>query len=102
MVIHADRGVRRYCRTRRPGVEGDAKKTRIQVYRCGEDWYCSFNIEYDADTSGEMPISVDIGEQHIPAVTAYSEGESMLVSAGEALCARCAFGVSPLTTRWVS
>lgn len=65
-------------------VEGDAKKTRLQVYRRGDDWYCSFNIEYDTDTSGETPIGVDIGERHILAVTAYDTGESMLVSGGEA------------------
>ncbi len=65
-------------------VEGDADKTRLQVYRRGDDWYCTFNIEYDADTSGETPIGVDIGERHILAVTAYGEDESMLVSGGEA------------------
>jgi len=46
-------------------VEGNAKKTRLQVYRRGDDWYCTFNIEYDTDTSGETPIGVDIGERHI-------------------------------------
>jgi len=65
-------------------VEGDADKTRLQVYRRGEDWYCTFNIEYDTDTSGETPIGVDTGERHILAVTAYGEDESMLVSGGEA------------------
>ena len=65
-------------------VEGDADKTRLQVYRRGDDWFCTFNIKYDIDTSGETPIGVDIGERHILAVTAYGEGESMLVSGGEA------------------
>jgi transposase len=65
-------------------VEGGVKKTRLQVYRRGDDWYCTFNIEYDADTSGETPIGVDIGERHVLAATAYGEGESMLVSGGEA------------------
>jgi len=64
-------------------VEGDAKKTRLQVYRRGDDWYCTFNIEYDADTSGETSIGVDIGERHVLAVTAYGADESMLVSGGE-------------------
>ena len=41
-------------------VERDAKKTRLQLYRRGDDWYCTFNAEYDADTSGETPIGVDI------------------------------------------
>jgi transposase len=44
------------------------------------DWFCTFNIEYDADTSGETPIGVDIGERHILVVTAYGEDESMLIS----------------------
>ena len=65
-------------------VEGEAKKTRLQVYRRGDDWYCTFNAEYDTDTLGETPIGVDIGERHILAATAYDEGESMLVSGGEA------------------
>ena len=26
-------------------VEGDAKKTRLQLYRRGNDWYCTFNVE---------------------------------------------------------
>ena len=65
-------------------VKGGAKKTRLQVYRRGDDWYCTFNAEYDTDTSGETPIGVDIGERHILAVTAYGEDESMLVSGGEA------------------
>jgi hypothetical protein len=57
-------------------VEGDADKTRLQVYRRGDDWFCTFNIEYDTDPSGETPIGVDIGECHILAATAYGEGES--------------------------
>ena len=65
-------------------VDGDADKSRLQVYRRGDNWYCTFNIEYDADTSGETPIGVDIGERNILAATAYGEAESMLVSGGEA------------------
>jgi IS605 OrfB family transposase len=65
-------------------VEGDAGKTRLQVYRRGDDWYCTFNIKYETEPSGETPIGVDIGERHILAATAYGEGESMLVSGGEA------------------
>ncbi|ERG97849.1 MAG: hypothetical protein J07HQX50_01879 [Haloquadratum sp. J07HQX50] len=83
-VVHANRGVRRYYRHRRPTGQDDADKTRRQVYRRGENWLCTFNIEYDADMSGETPIGVDIGEHHILAVTAYGEGELMLVSGGEA------------------
>ena len=71
-------------------VEGDADKTRLQVSRRGDDWDCPFNIEYDADTSGRDAhrIGVDIGERHILTVTAYGEGESMLVSGGEAKSVR--------------
>jgi transposase len=70
--------------------EGDADKTRLQVSRRGDDWDCPFNIEYDADTSGRDAhrIGVDIGERHILTVTAYGEGESMLVSGGEAKSVR--------------
>jgi transposase len=64
--------------------KGDADKTRLQVYRRGDDWFCTFNITYNTDTSGETPVGVDIGERHILAVTAYGEDESMLVSGGEA------------------
>jgi IS605 OrfB family transposase len=69
-------------------VEGDARKTRPHVYRRGDDWYGTFNAEYDADTSGETPIGVDIGERHILAVTADGEAESVLVSGGEGKYAR--------------
>jgi putative transposase len=57
----------------------------LQVYRRGDDWYCTFNIEYEcnADISGETHIGVDIGERHTLVETTYSEGESMLVSSGE-------------------
>jgi transposase len=65
-------------------IKGDADKTRLQVYRRGDDWSCTFNVEYDVDTSGETPVGVDIGERHILAVTADGEEESMLVSEGEA------------------
>ena len=65
-------------------VEGDVKKTRLQVHRRGDDWYCTFNIEYETEPTGETPIGVDIGERHILVATAYGEDESMLVSGGEA------------------
>jgi IS605 OrfB family transposase len=65
-------------------VDGDAKKTRLQVYRRGEDWFCTFNVEYDTDPSGETPIGVDIGERHILAASTEDGDESMLISGGEA------------------
>ena len=65
-------------------VEGDADKSRLQVYRRGDSWYCTFNAEYDTDTSNGTSIGVDIGERHILAATAYDEDESMLVSGDKA------------------
>jgi len=65
-------------------LEGNAKKTRLQVYRRGEDWFCTFTVRYDSEPGGETPIGVDIGERHILAVTAYGESESMLISGREA------------------
>jgi IS605 OrfB family transposase len=61
-------------------LDGDAKKTRLQVCRRGSDWFCSFSVEYDTDPSGETPIGVDIGERHILAAHAVGPDESMLVS----------------------
>lgn len=57
-------------------VEGDDRKTRLRVYRRGDDRYCAFNIEYGADASGETPIGVDTGERHVLAATVYREDES--------------------------
>jgi IS605 OrfB family transposase len=65
-------------------VGAKADKTRLRVFRRSDDWYCTFNITYDTGTSGETPIGADIGERHILAVTASGEGESVLVSGGEA------------------
>jgi transposase len=55
-------------------VGGDADKTRLRVYRRGDDWYCTFNIEYETEPTEKTPIGVDIGERHVLAVTAYGEG----------------------------
>jgi putative transposase len=65
-------------------IEDDADKSRLQVSRRDDDWYCTFNAEYDTDTSNRTSIGVDIGERHILAATAYDEDESMLVSGDEA------------------
>jgi hypothetical protein len=81
-------------------VEGDTDKTRLQVYRRGTDWSCTFNIQHDADTSGETPVGVDIGEQHILAVTADGEDESMLVSGSEAKYVRA--NIVPDASRYQS
>lgn len=65
-------------------LAGDAKKSRLQVYRRGSDWFCSFSVEYDTDATGETPIGVDIGERHILAAHAVGSDESMLVSGKQA------------------
>jgi IS605 OrfB family transposase len=64
-------------------IAGDADKSRLQVYRRGEDWYCTFTVEYDAETGNETAIGVDIGHNQLLAADA-ENGESMLVSGREA------------------
>ena len=64
-------------------VDGDAEKSRLQVYRRDDDWYCTFTVKYDAETGDETAIGVDIGHNHLLAADAES-GESMLVSGREA------------------
>ena len=53
------------------------------MYRWGEDWYCTFTVEYDAETGDETEIGVDIGHNHLLAAEA-ENGELMLVSGREA------------------
>lgn len=65
-------------------LEGEAKKSRLQVYRRGSDWFCSFTVEYGTVPEGETPIGVDIGERHILATHALGADESLLVSGNEA------------------
>ena len=72
-------------------VNGEAGRSRLQVYRRGDDWFCSFTIEYDAEAGGETPIGVDIGERHILAVHEPESDESMLVSGKEARYVRRTF-----------
>ena len=55
----------------------------MQVYWRGEDWYCTFTVEYDAETGDETEIGVDIGHNHLLAAEA-ENGELMLVSGREA------------------
>lgn len=64
-------------------VDGEAEKSRLQVYRRGEDWFCSFTVEDTVDTGDETAIGVDIGHNHLLAADAESR-ESMLVSGREA------------------
>ena len=72
-------------------LNSEASKSRLQVYRRGDDWFCSFTVEYAAETDGETPIGVDVGERHILAVHEPESGESMLVSGKEARYARRKF-----------
>ena len=66
-------------------VAGNASKSRLQVNRRGDNWYCAFTIDIDTDIlEGETPIGVDIGERHLIAATVSEKDESMLVSGGEA------------------
>lgn len=64
-------------------LAGDAEKSRLQVYRRGDDWYCTFTVEDNAEPGDETAIGVDIGHNHLVAADAES-GESMLVSGREA------------------
>ena len=64
-------------------IEGGADKSRLQVYRRDDDWYCTFTVEYDTETGDETAIGVDIGHNHLLAADAES-GESMLMSGREA------------------
>ena len=64
-------------------IAGDADKSRLQVYRRGDDWFCTFTVEYESETGEETAIGVDIGHNHLLAADAET-GESMLVSGREA------------------
>ena len=72
-------------------MKGEAESPRLQVYRQGDDWFCSFTVEYDAEADGETPIGVDIGERHILAVHEPNSDESMLISGKEARYVRRKF-----------
>jgi len=65
-------------------LSGEADKTRLQVYRRGDDWFCTFNVEYDTSPDGETAIGVDVGHNNLLAAHAEDTDESMLVSGREA------------------
>ncbi|MDH5018813.1 RNA-guided endonuclease InsQ/TnpB family protein [Halobacterium rubrum] len=65
-------------------LSGKADKTRLQVYRRGEDWFCTFNVEYDTNPDGETAIGVDVGHNNLLAAHAEDTDKSMLVSGREA------------------
>ncbi|PSQ28727.1 transposase [Halobacteriales archaeon QS_9_68_17] len=66
-------------------LDGDAEKTKLSVWREGDDWYCSFTVEYDEEQVGEeTPIGVDVGHNYILAATPDDPStESFLVSGKE-------------------
>lgn len=65
-------------------IDGEADKSRLQVYRRGSEWYATFNVEHEQDVGGETPVGVDVGHNHVLAVRVPDEDESMLVSGKEA------------------
>ena len=72
-------------------LDDEASKTRLQIYRRGNEWYCTFNVEHEAESEGETSVGVDIGHNHFLAVTVPSENESMLVSGKQAKYVRRKF-----------
>ncbi len=66
-------------------LDGDAEKTKLTVWREGDDWHCSFTVEYDEQQDGEeTPIGVDVGHNYILAATPDdASAESFLVSGKE-------------------
>ncbi|WP_267643889.1 transposase [Haloarchaeobius amylolyticus] len=65
-------------------LAGELKKSLLQVYRRGSEWYCSFTVTQEKPLEGKTPVGVDIGERHILAAVAPTEDESLLVSGREA------------------
>ncbi|PSQ38890.1 transposase [Halobacteriales archaeon SW_5_70_135] len=65
-------------------LSDEADKTRLQVYRRGDKWFCTFNIGYDTDPDGETAIGVDVGYNNLLAAHAENADESMLMSGREA------------------
>ena len=72
-------------------LSGEADKTRLQVYRRGDGWFCTFNVEYDTSPDGETAIGVDVGHNNLLAARADDADESMLVSGREAKYVRRRF-----------
>jgi len=66
-------------------LNGEAEKTKLSVWREGDNWYCSFTVEYDDERSGEeTPIGVDVDHNYILAATPDDASlESFLVSGKE-------------------
>lgn len=66
-------------------LDGTAEKTKLSVWREGNDWHCSFTVEYDEEQAGEeTSIGVDVGHNYILAATPDDpSAESFLVSGKE-------------------
>lgn len=66
-------------------LDGEAEKTKLEVWRKGDDWHCSFTVEYDEQQAGkETPIGVDVGHNYILAASPDDpSAESFLVSGKE-------------------
>ena len=66
-------------------LDGGAEKTKLSVWREGDDWHCSFTVSYDTEQTGEQtPIGVDVGHNYILAATPDDpNAESFLVSGKE-------------------
>jgi IS605 OrfB family transposase len=66
-------------------LDGDAEKTKLSVWREGDDWHRSFTVKYDEQQDGEeTPIGVDIGHNYILAATPDdTSADSFLVSGKE-------------------
>mgnify|MGYP006948684413 FL=1 len=51
-------------------LDGDAEKTKLSVWREGDNWQCPFTVEYDEQQDdGGKPISVDVVHNSILAAT---------------------------------
>jgi IS605 OrfB family transposase len=72
-------------------ADGEADRSRLQVYRRGKEWYCTFNVEYDTDPDGETAIGVDVGHNNLLAAHVKATDESMLMSGREAKYVRRRF-----------
>jgi len=66
-------------------LDGDADKTKLSIWREGDDWNVSFTVSYTEESSGEKtPIGVDVGHNYILAATPDDpSAESFLVSGNE-------------------
>ena len=69
-------------------LSSEADRTRLQVYRRGDDWFCTFDVEYDTSPDRETAVGVNVGHNNLLAARADAADESMLVSGRGAKYAR--------------